>query len=128
MKTAHHLAALAALVAVFVFLAPLAHSHEWYSEKKDPVFKHSCCGGTDCNEFAAVPDETITAEAGGYRIILTHEQAKKINPYAMSGINGLVTWERVQPSEDGNWHICIMTSHRDNARGGIYCLFAPGDT
>ncbi len=121
-------AVVAALLTLGIVVCSTAHAHSWYSKKVDPVFRASCCGGSDCHEFAAIPDETITAEATGYRIILTHEQAKTINPYAASGINALVVYERVQPSEDGNWHICIMSYHRDNVRGGVYCLFAPPDT
>jgi hypothetical protein len=117
-----------AMILGIVWMSNSAHAHSWYSGKTDPVFGGSCCGGSDCNKFAAIPDESITAEDDGYRIILTHEQAKTINPWATSGINALVTYDRVQPSEDGNWHICIMTSHRDNMRGGIYCLFSPPDT
>jgi hypothetical protein len=118
-------AGLAAVVIVVFFMSSMAHAHDWYSKKVDPEWGNSCCGGSDCNQFAAIPGESIIAEDDGYRIILTHEQAQKINPYTTSGINALVEWARVQPSEDGNWHICIMTTHRDNRRGGIYCLFAP---
>jgi hypothetical protein len=114
--------AIAAVLLVLASMPALAHS--WYSKKVDPVWRNGCCGGNDCAQLVVTP-ENVTAEADGYRIRLTHEEAKKINPYTTSGIDALVIWERVQPSEDGNWHICIMTSYRDKARGGIYCLFAP---
>lgn len=117
-------AAAIALTAAFMLLAPLANAHSWYSQKIDPVYKSGCCGISDCARLMT-EEGVMSVEDTGYRIVLTHEQAKKINPYATSGINALVTWDRVQPSEDGNWHICIMTHHRDNERGGIYCLFAP---
>lgn len=113
------------IAAVLVIISTMpALSHSWYSKKVDPVWGNSCCGGNDCAQLIVTPTN-VTAEADGYRIRLTHEQAKTINPYTTEGIDALVTWDRVQPSEDGNWHLCIMTSYRDAARGGIYCLFAP---
>ena len=109
------------------FLAARAFAHQWYSDKKDPVYNQSCCGGTDCGQLVVTP-ANVTAEERGYRIRLTLEEARRINPYTVSGIDALVEWNRVQPSEDGNWHICLMTYHRENERGGIYCLFAPPST
>lgn len=102
--------------------AALAHS--WYSTKIDPVYRNSCCGGTDCNRLTITPSN-IRAEADGYRIVLSLDETRKINPYSVAPIDALVKWERVQPSEDGNWHICVMTSFRADERGGIYCLFQP---
>ncbi len=116
------------IVTALVGMASAAHAHSWYSKKVDPVFKQSCCGGTDCKEFIAIPGVSLIAETEGYRVILTAAQAMKINPYTVAPINAVVTYDRVQPSEDGNWHICIMSYSRDNERGGIYCLFAPPDT
>jgi len=67
----------------------------------------------------------LTTEADGYRVRLTLEQSRRINRFSSAPIDALVVWERVQPSEDGNYHICIMSNHRANARQGVYCLFAP---
>lgn len=114
---------LGAVLAV-LFSVHGALAHEWYSEKKDPVFKHSCCGGTDCAQLI-VNKTAVSAEPEGIRIRLTLEETRKINPYSVAPIDAVVTWDRVQPSEDGNWHICIMSVSRDNVRGGIYCLFQP---
>lgn len=117
--------ALAALVAAFVFPgASPSSSHSWYSHKTDPVYRSSCCGGTDCAMWAIQPGE-IAATAEGIRVILTLERSRTINPNSVLPIDALVTWDRVQPSEDGNWHLCVMTSWRNDARAGIYCLFAP---
>ena len=115
---------LAAIPLALAAASSTVQAHSWYSEKKDPVFKHSCCGGTDCAQLV-ITRTAFSAEENGYRIRLTLEETRKINPYSMAPINAVVTWDRVQPSEDGNWHICIMTHHRDNVRGGIYCLFTP---
>lgn len=119
-----------ALIALFLVTAILcapAQAHSWYSEKTDPVFKQSCCGGSDCASWRIDPGE-LTAEPAGYRVRLSLEKSKSINAYSMAPIDAVVPWDRVQPSEDGRWHLCIMTQHRDNVRGGIYCLFAPPDT
>jgi hypothetical protein len=117
---------LAALVAAFVFLVPViaAHAHSWYSGKKDPVYGGSCCGGTDCATWTILPGE-LSAEEDGIRVRLPQERAKLINPYSQQPIDALVKWDRVQPSEDGNWHLCLMTFSRAGERGGIYCLFMP---
>jgi hypothetical protein len=115
----------AALVAVFLCLPASAHS--WYSGKKDPVFKSSCCGGTDCATWRIQPGE-YSLEATGVRVRLTLERTRTINKYSIAPIDALVDYTRIQPSEDGNFHLCVMTTHRDNERAGIYCLFAPPDT
>lgn len=114
----------AVIAAAIIACSGEAHAHSWYAEKTDPVFRHSCCGGTDCAQLV-ITSEVLSAEENGYRIRLTLEQTRKINPFSMAPINAVVTWDRVQPSEDGNYHICIMSYHRDNERGGIYCLFEP---
>jgi hypothetical protein len=120
--------ALAAILAAFL-LAPAALAHSWYSEKKDPVTHRGCCGDYDCSMWKIEPG-ALTAEADGYRVRLTEEQARRIRPDTKGGpIDALVIWDRVQPSEDGNWHLCITEYRRDQAfetaPGGIWCLFAP---
>lgn len=117
------------LLAIFLLvLAAPAAAHEWYSEKRDPLYpRQSCCGGMDCAQLQIEPG-VLSAEADGYRVRLTLEQSRRINPWSKAPIDALIVWERVQPSEDGNYHICIMSNHRDNARQGVYCFFAPPNT
>ena len=113
-----------------LLLSPVAvpaEAHSWYSNKKDPVYGNPCCGGTDC-AMMVVSRNVLTAEPGGYHIRLSLEETRKINPFSVAPIDALVGWDRIQPSEDGNYHICLMTYHRDNERGGIYCFFAPPDS
>lgn len=112
------------ILAWALLLSGLAHAHSWYSKKTDPEWGNSCCGGSDCAMWAIEPGE-ISAEAEGIRVRLSLERTRTINQFSTSPIDALVTWNRVQPSEDGNWHLCIMSHHRDNRRGGIYCLFMP---
>jgi hypothetical protein len=119
---------LAALMVAF-FMSGRAWAHSWYSDKADPVTHRGCCGDYDCSMWAIEPG-ALTAEADGYRVRLTDEQARRISPTTQGGpIDTLVIWARVQPSEDGNWHLCITQNRRDAgyaaAPGGIYCLFAP---
>lgn len=99
-------------------------AHDWYSDRHDPVHGWSCCGGHDCAVLELAPG-VLSAEPDGYRIRLTLEQAQKINPYAMSGIDALVTWDRVQDSETADWHLCIAESYRGPPGYGVYCLFQP---
>jgi hypothetical protein len=107
------------------FLASVeADAHGWYSDRKDPVFGNPCCGGTDCG-LLTVNSNVLTAEPGGYRIRLSLAETRRINPYSAAPIDALVPWDRIQRSEDGNFHICLMTYDRAHERGGVYCLFAP---
>lgn len=104
-------------------LASRAEAHSWYSQKKDPVTQLGCCGGSDCNTLIIEPG-VISAEVDGYRIRLTVEQAARINPGRHAPLDVLIPWKRVQPSEDGNWHICIPRWN-DTTVGNFYCFFAP---
>ena len=112
------------VIPLLLASATFAEAHGWYSQKHDPVFGTSCCGGEDCARLQIDPG-VLTAEPDGYRIRLTVEQARLINRYTMEPIDALVPWDRVQPSEDGNYHLCIMPRIRDALRGGIYCFFVP---
>lgn len=120
----HHAVSALITCALFTLLPSPGQAHGWYSDRTDPIFKHSCCGGTDCGQLV-ISGDVLSAEERGYRIRLTLEQTRRINPYSVAPIDAVVIWDRIQPSEDGNYHICLMTTHRDRLRGGIYCLFAP---
>lgn len=82
MTRPRHLAMLAALVAAFMFLAPVianeARSHEPYTGKTDPVTRSGCCGGSDCAVLDVVPGMLLPHE-DGYRLVMTaadHEGAQ----------------------------------------------------
>lgn len=111
------------LITGLVSASP-AEAHSWYSEKSDPVTKKGCCGKSDCHEIAITP-ENYTPEADGFRIRLTVEQAKIINPGRLEPLDIFVPFERVQPSEDGNFHLCIPRFN-GVTYGDFYCFFAPG--
>lgn len=112
----------AALVAAF--LCPPVRAHEWFSQKRDPVFGWGCCGGHDCKVIRP-NGRNITAEKDGYRIRLSLEEARAINPVAELPVDGLVTWDRVQPSETNEFAICLMPYNRSPRAGGVFCFFEP---
>lgn len=114
------LAALMLAAMVMLASAP-AHAHEWYARRSDPVFNNGCCLN-DCNEFSG---SLIEAEADGYRIRLTVKQAREVNKLASAPVDALVPWNRIQDSEDGNFHLCIFNVDRDPPRNGVICFFAP---
>jgi len=106
------------------FLAVPAFAHSWYSEKTDPVTKRGCCGIRDCNKIVLTP-ENYTPVDGGFRIRLTEEQAKQINPTRHDALDIFVPDNRVQPSETGDYHLCIP-NFNGVTYGDFYCFFAPG--
>lgn len=115
---------LAAIAVSLICMTGIAYAHSFYSKYHDPIFKNNCCGGSDCNLLTITP-ANVSAEADGYRVVLTLAETQRINPHSIKPINALVTWDRVIPSEDGNWHICLMPTSRDSAQMGVYCFFAP---
>lgn len=114
---------MAALVAAF-FMGGSAHSHDWFTKYRDPVHGWGCCGGHDCKPFKVTRDN-ITAEPDGYRVRMSLEETRLINPSSQAPLDGLVRYERVIPSESDEWAICIMPSNRDPWAGGVFCLFEP---
>ncbi len=122
------LAALASLgicIIGIVWLSSAAHAHSWYSEKRDPVFNGtSCCGGTDCREL---PAHAIHNTEFGLRVSLTLTEARLINPLRQEAFDELIPFDRIQTSEDGNPHICLMRLKMDD-RQGFFCIFMPPNT
>ncbi len=114
-------------LAVIAFRIPPVLAHDWYSAKRDPVYGWSCCGGHDCARWA-IRKGSISAEPTGLRVRLTLEETRAINPLAEYPIDALVVWPRIQPSEDGDWHLCVMSHARSPETGGVYCLFQPPST
>jgi hypothetical protein len=122
---------LTAAVLWLIWVVP-GFAHDWYSKKIDPVYGKGCCGGSDCARLPTEIPGVLTAEEAGYRVRLTVEQAKEINEYRREPFDHLIPWDRVQPSEDGNYHICIMSADNDmyytDPRDGTFCFFAPPST
>lgn len=119
------IAAPAAAVLAAFFIGQ-AHAHDWFTTKKDPVFGWPCCGSYDCAPVK-LSSHNIKAEKDGFHIRLSLEETRAINPHSEAPIDGIVTYDRVQPSETDEWAICIMPSNRGTRSAGVFCLFAPPD-
>lgn len=119
-----HILALAALVAAFLVLAPvLAHAHEWYSKRRDPIYNAQTCCRNDCGP---VPSQYIHRDltTGSIRVIIPLEAAKKIYHARMEAVDEVIPPERIQTSEDGQVHICLQ-SRNYGPMQGFWCFFVP---
>jgi hypothetical protein len=109
---------------VWVAMAP-AHAHSWYSSTNDPAYQSNCCGGHDC---APVDPAWVSETKEGYHLVMTLEQARTVNPTAVSGIDAIIPWNRVQAppeNKDGQpFYACIYDRDRTAPRGGVICFFA----
>jgi hypothetical protein len=114
---------IAAFVAAWVFAGPPAKAHDWYSSTSDPVYQSSCCGGHDC---APIDSAWVSQEPGGYRLRMTIEQSRTVNPSSQAPVNALVPWSRVQspPHADHEFYACIYDRDRARPREGVICFFA----
>lgn len=117
-----------AIVALFLscLWSQTSSAHSWYSDRRDPIFnKTTCCGGTDCGPL---PQHSMQITPEGLRVVLTLEEAKAINPARSQPFDELIPFDRIQVSEDGRAHICLMAFNRDvmgDGRQGFYCIFLP---
>lgn len=84
------------------------------------VGKTTTALGSWCRQSAQIP-----AKSRRYRIRLSLEEARAINPVAELPVDGLVTWDRVQPSETNEFAICLMPYNRTERAGGVFCFFEP---
>lgn len=116
------------LAAALCGAATAAYAHDWYSGTRDPVTNGGCCGGSDCRDLVVRPG-MLTPEADGIRVILTAEEAKRINPARPTGFNAVIPMNRVQDSQDGNFAICLKAYGPEvQLLDGWYCFFAPPNT
>jgi hypothetical protein len=70
---------------------------------------------------------SITPE-GDLRVTLTLEEARKINPARRMAFDEVIPFDRIQTSEDGSPHICLMATDRrevGDPRQGFFCIFLP---
>ena len=113
-----------AIAACLLLIAPV-YAHSWYGERRDPIFNQtSCCGGLDC---APMPAHAISITPNGHlRVTLTVEEARRINPIRRYGFDKIISFERIQISEDGTPHICLQPHDApEDPREGYYCIFLP---
>lgn len=122
--------ALTAALIVLPLFSLTAKAHDWYVGKNDPVTGGSCCttsktdGYGDCAQLI-VEHGVLEGDPQGYRLRLTLEQARKINPLRQTPVDTLIPWERMQVSEDGNFHLCIPPNQK-GLRYDFYCFWQPG--
>lgn len=76
----------AALVAAFL-LPSSALAHDWYSKRTDPRYAFPCCGGHDCAAFPFAIGKNIFPTEDGYRVVLSVDEARQINPAATAPIS-----------------------------------------
>lgn len=116
-------------LAVLIFSTGAVQAHEWYSKRRDPVYNYTtCCGGSDC---APLPQSAIKVTPDGLRVTLSLAEARLINPHRSEPFDELIPFDRIQDSEDGKPHICLMNSNLayiGDKRQGFYCIFLPPST
>ncbi len=113
------------LVAAWLYLlsTQFVLAHDWYSSTSDPVYQSNCCGGHDC----APVDPAWVSEVGeGYRLTMTADQARTVNPEAQSPVDAVIPWSRIQspPKAEHEFYACIYDRDRTAPRHGVICFFA----
>lgn len=98
-------------------------AHDWYSSTADPVYQSSCCGGHDC---APVDSAWVSEVREGYRLTMTVDQARTVNPAAQAPVDAVVPWSRIQspPTAAHMFYACIYERDRAAPRYGVICFFA----
>lgn len=110
------------LMAFVVLFNTPAMAHEWYSGTNDPVSGYGCCGGSDCH---TIPAKWLIQEGDGYRVRLTLEQTRYVNPGSSSPIDAFIPRSRIQDSQESNYAICLYSSTRTAPSYGVICFFEP---
>lgn len=115
-----HILALAALVAAFVFLAPvLAHAHEWFTNS-------GCCDGDDCKPWVPTPQNFVPT-GDGYHIRLSRSELLEINPASKcESVDEFIPLgsSKIKESPVSSFGLCIKYDDADTLC--VRCLFIPG--
>ena len=118
-------------ITVLAAVSP-AKAHEEYTKRYDPVTKGWCCttkdadGYGDCDTLTIEPG-VITGEVGGIRLRMTVQQAQRINSMRTKPVDTFIPDARIQPSWDGNWHLCLP-AYPMPTRDDVFCFFMPNGT
>ncbi|MBK1870582.1 hypothetical protein [Taklimakanibacter albus] len=116
---------LAVIVAAWIFPATprFVLAHDWYGYTADPVYQSNCCGGHDC---APVDPAWVSEVREGYRLTMTVDQARTVNPDAQAPVDAVVPWKRIQspPEAEHPFYACIYDMDRTAPRYGVICFFA----
>jgi hypothetical protein len=116
-----HLLAVAALVAAFVFLAPLASAHDWFTNS-------GCCDGNDCKPWIPTA-QNFTPTPEGYHIRLSRAELLKITPdSACEKVDEVIPYgsSKIKASPVSSFGLCIKYYDKDDGTC-VRCLFVPGD-
>jgi hypothetical protein len=108
---------------LYLFSSQFVLAHDWYSSTSDPVYQSNCCGGHDC---APVDPAWVSEQREGYRLTMTLDQARTVNPSAQAPVDAVVPWSRIQspPNADHMYYACIYERDRGAPRHGVICFFA----
>jgi hypothetical protein len=121
---------LLATIGITTLSGSVAEAHDLYIGTTDPLTHGICCstsehdGYGDCDQLVLEPG-VLTGVVGGYRLRLTVKQAQRINPMRTVPVDTFIPDSRIQPSMDGNWHVCIP-AYEAPTRGDFFCFFRPG--
>jgi hypothetical protein len=121
---------LALVITGITSLPTIAEAHDGYEKRYDPVTGGWCCTTKtpdnygDCATLDVAPG-VIEGEAGGIRLRMTVQQAQQINPLRTLPVDTFIPDNRVQPSWDGNWHLCLPAYPMSDGRPDIFCFFMP---
>ena len=81
-----------------------------------------------CTDCAPLPESAMQVTPDGLRVVLTLAEAQLINPRRSEPFDALIPFDRIQVSEDGRPHICLMEKDWviiGDKRQGFYCIFLP---
>jgi hypothetical protein len=83
-------------------------AHDWYGSTSDPVYQSNCCGGHDC---APVDPAWVSEVSEGYRLTMTADQARTVNPSAAFPVDAVIPWSRIQspPKAEHEFMLVSMT-------------------
>ena len=116
------LCALIVLFAVGLFWRP-AKAHDAPSGIwQYPI---QCCSGFDCDH---IHEDQVRAVEGGYRV---HVPVGSHMSVRVEDIDEVIPYNKVKPSPDGEYHICIQRQSQSSVPGSdivggkILCFFAP---
>lgn len=116
-----HWLRLAALVAAFLFVAPVAFAHEWFTSS-------GCCDGKDCKPWVPTA-QNFTPTAEGYHIRLSRSELVAINAGSdCKMVDEVIPYgsTKIKPSPVSSFGLCVKYDNIDDGTC-IRCLFVPGD-
>jgi hypothetical protein len=107
------------VIAAALVMAGPAGAHHWYDA--------DCCSDRDCAPIAA---DRVSAVDGGYLVELEAGD----HPMVVRPTSRWFPFDhpKLRPSQDGDWHVCVMPFYSDSSRtaqignGEPICLYMPG--